>query len=80
MRTGCQRRAIPHDLPNRGTVRHYYGRFRRDGTWERVHDALRERVREASGREPTPSAAIVDAQAVEAAEKGGTAGTTATRT
>ena len=40
-RTGCQWRAIPDDLPNWNAVRHYYDRFRRDGTWHRVHDALR---------------------------------------
>ncbi len=41
LRTGCQWRAIPHEFPNRSTVRHYYDRFRRDGTWQRLHDALR---------------------------------------
>ena len=41
-RTGCQWRAIPNDLPNRSTVRHYYDRFRRDGTWHGLHDALRK--------------------------------------
>src|SRR5581483_9640019 len=66
-RTGCQWRAIPHDLPNKSTVRHYYDRFRRDGTWDKVHGALRERVRVAAGREPTPSAAVLDAQAVKSA-------------
>ena len=70
-RTGCQWRAIPNDLPHRSTVRHYFDRFRRDGTWHRVHDALRERVRVAAGREPTPSAAVIDSQSVKTAEKRG---------
>jgi transposase len=73
-RTGCQWRAIPHDLPKSATVRHYYDRFRADGTWERVHDRLRERVRVAAGREPMPSAAVVDTQGVKTAEKGGRRG------
>jgi transposase len=80
VRTGCQWRAIPHDLPKRSTVRHYYDRFRADGTWERVHDALRERVRVAAGRDPTPSAAVVDSQSVRSAGKGGPVGATPART
>jgi transposase len=79
-KTGCQWRAIPTDLPKRSTVRHYYDRFRRDGTWLRVHDALREQVRVAAGKEPTPSAAVLDSQSVRTAEKRGRgAGTTRAR-
>ncbi len=72
-RTGCQWRAIPNDLPNRSTVRHYYDRFRRDGTWPKVHDTLREQVRVSVGKEPTPSAAIIDSQSVKTTEKRGSA-------
>jgi transposase len=79
VRNGCGWRAIPHDLPPWGTCAYYFYRFRRDGTWDRVHDALRERARAAAGREPTPAAAVVDSQSVRAAEKGGPAGTTRAR-
>ena len=75
-RTGCQWRAIPHDLPNRSTVRHYYDRFRRDGTWPKVHDTLREQVRVSVGKKPTPSAAIIDSQSVKTTEKRGSAADT----
>jgi transposase len=75
-RTGCQWRAIPRDLPNKSTVRHYYDRFRDDGIWRRVHDALRHDVRVAAGREPTPSAAVLDSQSVKATEKRGPAAAT----
>src|SRR4051812_13147798 len=53
LRTGCQWRLIPHEFPNRATVRSYYDRFRRDGTWRRVHDALRGQVRVEAGKAPT---------------------------
>jgi putative transposase len=64
-RTGCQWRNLPHEFPPWGTVHYYYRRFRLDGSWQRIHDALRERVRiEREGREATPSAAIIDSQSV----------------
>ena len=77
VRTGCQWRNIPHDFPPWGTVHYYYRRWRLDGTWEEIHDALREQVRtEREGREATPSAAIIDSQSVKSTEKGGLAVTT----
>src|SRR5688572_26582774 len=71
VRTGCPWRAIPHDLPNWNTCRHYYDRFRGDGTWELLNWKLRDAVRARAGRPLQPSAAVVDTQSVKCGGKGG---------
>jgi len=78
-KTGCQWRALPHDLPNWSTVHTYYRNWRCTGVWERIHDALREQVRVQESREATPSAAIIDSQSVKTTEKGGSAAMTGAR-
>ena len=71
VRTGCSWRQLPHDFPPWGTVHWYYRCFRLDGTWQKIHDTLRDKVRVLAGRKKSPSAAIVDSQSVKTTEKGG---------
>lgn len=80
VREGAHWRALPHDLPPWQTVYCYFRRWRSDETWERIHSALRQQVRWQAGREPTPSAAILDSQSVKTSPKGGCAAPTAAST
>ena len=70
LRTGCSWRMLPHDLPPWRIVFHYFRTWRRDGTWQRAHDTLHAMLRQAQGRETSPSAAIIDSQSVKTTEKG----------
>jgi len=64
LRSGCPWRLLPHDLPAWGTVYWYFGRWRREGLWDQVLQALRKQVRIQQGRDPEPSAAIIDSQSI----------------
>ena len=61
-------RALPADFPPSGTVYWWMGKWQTDGSTERMHDDLRERIRLAAGRSPAPTAAIIDSQSVKGSE------------
>jgi transposase len=68
VRSGCAWRLLPREFPPPGTVYWWFAKWAADGTLQRLHDTLRERVRVQAGRRPIPSAAIVDSQSVRAAD------------
>jgi putative transposase len=71
VRGGCAWRLLPHDFPPWKTVYHYFRFWRLNRTWERMHAALRKRVRVRLQRNPQPSAAIVDSQSIKTTGVGG---------
>ena len=63
-RTGCQWRYLPNEFPPRSTVHEWFAKWRVDGTWDRVHDTIRDKARSHSGHDAAPGAAVLDAQSV----------------
>jgi transposase len=71
LRTGCPWRYLPGDpFPPRSTVYNIFRKFQRDGVWEQIWAELHQALREACGREASPTAGIIDSQSLKAAEKG----------
>jgi len=77
-RSGNAWRMLPRDFGPWSSVYHYFRTFRDDGTWQRIHDTLRAKVRRQAGKTPTPSAGAMDSQSVktDAPRKGGGTATT----
>jgi putative transposase len=61
---GIQWRMLPREYPNWKSVYHYFRLWRHDGTWQRIHDALRAQVRQKMGRHKHPTAGCLDSQSV----------------
>lgn len=74
LRSGCQWALLPREFPPKSTVYDYFRRWWADGTLLAVYHALHALARAAAGREPQPTAGIVDSQSVKTAEAGGPRG------
>jgi transposase len=74
VRTGCAWRMLPNDFPPWDSVYAAFRRWQSSGRLPAVHDALRRMWREREGRDPEPSAVIVDSQSAPTTEKGGPRG------
>jgi len=67
-RTGCAWRYLPKDFPPWRTVYGYFATWRDNGVLQQIHDWLRAQARTAAGRDPWPTAAVIDSQSVRAAD------------
>lgn len=74
VRAGCAWRMLPHDLPPWQTLYGYFRQWQKRGVWQAIHDALRTPVRVHAGKQPAPTAAILDSQTVKIADQAGERG------
>lgn len=71
LKTGCQWRMLPNDFPPWDSVYWHFRRWRKRGLWQVILRDLHKLARKLEGRNPEPSAGIVDAQSVKSSRKKG---------
>ena len=74
LRTGCQWRYLPKDFPPKSTVWGYFNEWRHNGTLEKIHDALRDRVRQQEKPGQPRRTASIDSQSVDTSSGGAARG------
>jgi putative transposase len=73
-KTGAPWRFLPSQYPKWATVYHYFRKWRKDGTWIRIHDTLRAQLRIKQGRHKHPTAGAIDSQSVKTTSVAGIRG------
>ncbi len=76
IRSGCSWRHLPHEFPPWNIVYTQFTRWRDRGVFEKMHDRVKERVREFLGRNAKASGGIIDSQSIKTTEKGAPKGMT----
>lgn len=71
LKTGCQWRMLPKDLPPWGTVHYYFRRWRLEGVWFGIHEKLRTHLRQREQKDVHSTIGIMDSQSVKTTEKRG---------
>jgi putative transposase len=71
LKTGSQWRMLPSDYPPWQTVYYHFRKWRRLNLLQRLCDRIRRAARVASGRDPSPSAAVIDTQSVDTERQAG---------
>ena len=68
VKSGCQWQMLPHQMPPWQTVYSHFRKWKIDGTWFMIHQALHNKTRCDVGKAPSPTVAIIDSQSVKTTE------------
>ena len=68
VRTGCAWRQLPADFPPWQTVYWYFNQWEQASVTEKILPAVRDQLRVQEGRNPEPSAGLIDSQSVKGAD------------
>ncbi len=69
LKSGCQWRMLPKDFPAWQTVYSFFRKLKKLGIWKMAMDSLRSLVRVSEGKNPNPTAGIIDSRTNKAAVK-----------